>query len=497
MKRVAIIDIGSNSMRMVVYERTSRYGFHLVKEVKSKVRLGEGAYEKEGYLQEIPMQRAYETLDSFLKIKKNLNCNKIFCVATSALRDAPNSKILINKVKKNLNLSIKIIDGKTEACFGAVSAICLLEPLQEATTIDIGGGSTELSKIVNGKITQAISLDIGTVRLKELFFDKKDNSSMQNFTEKNIQELPKEFISQTMICLGGTARAISNAIMESSKYPLKTVHGFKYDFKEYQSFIQGIIGSSILDLKSYYIKRDRFDTIKEGSFIFYSICKKLKIKKVLTCGAGVREGVFLSDILRKNNSGIFKSENLIQNSPKFPANFNPSVKSLTDRFAKFDIDGLNVRKNAIKIFDALQSLHNIEPKFKLELSVAAKLNSIGRYLSAYQEHLHGFYFVINNLNFGFSHKEKTLIALLIKSHGKKLPLSEDMKNYQPLLPKVEIVNWLSFILALAKSLELDKNSLEFRYTNHTLYISKVENLLLVKDAIKALNKPVSFAIAFD
>lgn len=497
MKRVAIIDIGSNSMRMVVYERTSRYGFHLVKEVKSKVRLGEGAYEKQGYLQEFPMQRAYETLESFLTIKKNLKCNKIFCVATSALRDAPNSKIFIQKINKNLNLSIKIIDGKTEACFGAVAALCLLEPLEEATTIDIGGGSTELAKIKNGKILMSISLNIGTVRLKELFFDKKDKKSLENFTSQIIQTLPKEFSSETMICLGGTARAISNAIMEKSNYPLKTVHGFKYDFEEYQDFINKITNSSILNLKSCFIKRDRFDTIKEGSFIFYSICKKLKVKQVLTCGAGVREGVFLSDLLRAGNSKIFSSQSFIQNSPKFPANFNPSVKSLTDRFAKFDIDGVNVRKNAIKIFDALSNLHNIEPKFKLELSVAAKLNSIGRYLSAYQEHLHGFYFVINNLNFGFSHKEKTLIALLIKSHGKKLPQSEDMRNYKPLLPKDEIVNWLSFILALAKTLEIDKNQLEFRYENHTLYIGKVENLLLVKEAIKALNKPASFAIAFD
>ena len=93
-KRTAIIDIGSNSARLVIFEKTSRYGFHLICEQKSKVRIGEGAYEKEGYLQPIGIKRAFLTLKSFLHTIEKYQANKTLCVATSALRDAPNGKIV-------------------------------------------------------------------------------------------------------------------------------------------------------------------------------------------------------------------------------------------------------------------------------------------------------------------------------------------------------------------------------------------------------------------
>eukprot|EP01156_Anaeramoeba_ignava_P011210 Anaeramoba_ignava/a482346_8.p2 GENE.a482346_8~~a482346_8.p2 ORF type:complete len:102 (+),score=1.26 a482346_8:923-1228(+) len=89
-KITTVIDIGSNSTRMVVFKKTSRFGFHLLNESKSKVKISEGCYENNGNLQEIPMQRAFDALKSFVEIAKNLKSNKILCVATSALRDAPN-----------------------------------------------------------------------------------------------------------------------------------------------------------------------------------------------------------------------------------------------------------------------------------------------------------------------------------------------------------------------------------------------------------------------
>jgi exopolyphosphatase/guanosine-5'-triphosphate,3'-diphosphate pyrophosphatase len=91
-KRVAVIDIGSNSARLVVYEKTSRFAFHLLNESKSKVRLSENAYKNNGNLQEIPMQRTIDALKDFLSIIYSYKARKTLCVATSALRDAPNKK---------------------------------------------------------------------------------------------------------------------------------------------------------------------------------------------------------------------------------------------------------------------------------------------------------------------------------------------------------------------------------------------------------------------
>jgi exopolyphosphatase/guanosine-5'-triphosphate,3'-diphosphate pyrophosphatase len=170
-KTTAIIDIGSNSARLVIYEASSRYGFHLICEKKSKVRIGEGAYEKDGYLQPIGIKRAYFALKEFIDTIKLYPNTKIIAVATSALRDAPNRFEFINWIKEKLDLEINIIDGKQEAKFGAIATINLL-PIKNGITIDIGGGSSDLSLIKNSKIIDTYSINIGTVRLKELFFDK-------------------------------------------------------------------------------------------------------------------------------------------------------------------------------------------------------------------------------------------------------------------------------------------------------------------------------------
>ena len=483
-KRTAIIDIGSNSARMVVFEKSSAYAFHLLKEIKSRVRIGEGAYENKGTLQDIPMQRAYDALEDFCHIIRNLKCNKTFCVATSALRDAPNAKKFIKRIKKELNLNIKIIDGKKEAEFGALASLNLLKPIQNVTTIDIGGGSTELACIENGKIIDTISINVGTVRLKELFFDKTNEfDKAKEFIDKKLQNLPKHFKSKEVIGIGGTIRAFSNIVMNNMNYPLKTLHGFEYNIEKCNYLLKQITTADVLGLKELGVRKDRYDTMREGCAIFSALINQLEVKNVITNGAGVREGVYLQDLLRSSNQ-------------RFPANFKVSEKSLSDRFIIYAAESLHVSKVALKLFDALECIHQIDPIYKQELRVASKLYSIGRSLSFYQEHLHSFYFITNNLNYNFSHQQRVLIALLVKYHTKKLPSFEDVKAYEILLPKIEIVNWLSFIISLAKSLNANFSNpkLEFNYKNHTLTIKSPQKLFLAKECIKKLVKPASFAI---
>ena len=140
-KRTAVIDIGSNSVRMVIFERTSRFAFHLIHEVKSRVRISENAYENGYNLQDIPLERAYQALKEFLLVIKQYKVRKTLCIATSALRDAPNKQIFISRVHKELGLHIKVIDGKREAYLGGIAAANLLH-LDAGLSVDIGGGST-------------------------------------------------------------------------------------------------------------------------------------------------------------------------------------------------------------------------------------------------------------------------------------------------------------------------------------------------------------------
>jgi exopolyphosphatase/guanosine-5'-triphosphate,3'-diphosphate pyrophosphatase len=273
--------------------------------------------------------------------------------------------------------------------------------------------------------------------------------------------------------------------MEKEHYPLETVHGFKYESTLHHKWIADIARSSILDLKPFGFKKDRLDTIREGCSIFLKLLDTLEATTVLTSGAGVREGVFLSDLLRNSNE-------------RFPINFNPSIRSLIDRFALMPKEDNYIAACAMKLFDSLGYLHKIDAHYAKALHIAAKLHATGRSLSFYQEHLHSFYFILNNLNFGFSHEEKMLIALLTKYHSNKLPKYEDLNAYEALLPNIHVVNWLSFILSFAKCLNTDfsKTPVEFVYENHTLHVKSDRPMPLAKEAVKKLVKPAPFAIAF-
>ncbi|MDD3323620.1 MAG: Ppx/GppA phosphatase family protein [Sulfurospirillaceae bacterium] len=483
-KKTAVIDIGSNSARIAVFEKSSRFAFHLINETKSRVRLGEGAYELNGVLQDGAMQRATNSLSEFKKIIQNLKCQKTLCIATSALRDAPNSKDFIKKIKDEVGINIKIIDGKTEAYYGAIGAINYLHKIDDAVTVDIGGGSTELAKIENGNITHTISLNIGTVRLKELFFDKKSPlESIINFINKEVEKIPQEFYSKTIIGIGGTLRSLSKIIIEREKYPIKTVHAFEYEIEKQDAFISTIIASDVFGLKELGVRKDRYDTMREGCIIFQTLYKKLKSSSTITSGAGVREGAYLHDLLRNSNY-------------TFGSNFKLSLRSLKDRFSICQNNDAYTRKIVAKLFDTLTPLHGIPSEFKEPLCVAAEVYNIGTNLNFYQANLHSFYFIINTLNYGFSHKQKALIAILTKFHTNKLPSYEEVMEFKELLPNIEVVNWLSFLLSLAKCINTDssRGKIEFSYENHTLIIHSENRLFLAKEHIKQLTKPISFAI---
>ncbi|MCG3670650.1 Ppx/GppA family phosphatase [Aliarcobacter butzleri] len=479
-KVTTIIDIGSNSMRMVVLQKSSRFAFSLINETKSRVKISEGCYENDGNLQEIPMQRAYESLKSFLNISNALKSRKIICVATSALRDAPNSKTFINKVRNDLGLNIKIIDGEKEAYFGGVAASNLLHD-DTFVTVDIGGGSTEFCFVKNGKIEKSISLNIGTVRIKELYFNKNNIEGAKKYILDSLEKIFKldVEIPKKVVGIGGSIRALSKLIMAKNQYPLDILHGYTYEVKNEIALLNRISkAKNCEDLKSFGIKKDRFDTIKEGSFIFKTILEELKTQTVVTSGVGVREGVYLTDLLRNSNH-------------KFPHNFNVSVKSLLDRFQIDEKQSAYFGNNAKKIFDSLKPFHKLDNKYKELLVVASKLNSIGSVLNFYKSNDNAFDFILNGLNYDFLHTSRVIVAYTIKFSKKSLPLQEDILKHKDLLPSLEVVQWMSFMISLNIAINQDfsRPKVEYVLENKTLKINLPNKSFLIESNIDKIETP--------
>ena len=479
-KKTAVIDLGSNSIRMIVFEKTSRYGFYTAAEFKRRVRLGENAYNNGKILQESAMQRAEEALGFFKECAARHKCAKILIVGTSALRDAPNSKDFIKRIKDKLGLNIRCIDGKNESYLGGLAALNLLSPFGDATTLDIGGGSSELCLIKNNKIIDCISLDIGTVRLKELFYDADKLDALDAFLEPLLERIPPHFSNHNLIAIGGSLRAISNSIMQKNSYALKNLHDFCYDFKKEKGHILKILNSNTDALINCGIKRDRFDTIKEGALIFVKIAQKLGARRIITSGVGIREGVYLQDLLRP--------------ASRFPHNFNPSLRSLQDRFLKKELR-YKTAHFASQIFEILREIHGLDHRYKHLLLTAAKLCHIGECLNFYFANEHAAHFILGGLNYGFSHQDKALIASLIKLNGKK-PNPYNNDPLTALLPHIKIVIWLGFMLGLAKNIHED--GVEFKFLNNTLYIySPAKRLNLPQDELKKISKPTIIALAIN
>jgi len=212
-------------------------------------------------------------------------------------------------------------------------------------------------------------------------------------------------------------------------------------------------------------------------------------ESVITSSVGVREGVFLEQLLREDNL-------------KFPYTINPSITSILDRFIPLD----NIEKKqksklkiASKLYAKLQIDIKDEQRYESELLWAVKLSSIGKTLTIYKSHQHAFYIAMQELNYSFTHEQMLLISLLLRMHGKELLNKPLFQSFEPLLPQKKTLLWLSFIYTLTVFLHEASNSanIEFTYHNKTLLITSDRPLYLAKEKIKALEKPVPFAIIIE
>ncbi len=485
-KRTAIIDIGSNSARVLIFQRSSKFGFHIISQQKSRVRIGEGAYQKNGELQEVGINRAYLALESFARNIQKYGVDDIYCVATSALRDAPNREQFISWIEKYLDIKIDVIDGKREAFYGSVAVINLL-PYSDGITIDIGGGSCDLSLISDSKVVDAISLNLGGVRLKELFFDKNASiDKIERYISKEIDRIPPQFNSNIAIGMGGAIRALSRAIMKNSDYPLKKIHSFSFEIDEYIDYLEDVAYSDISTLANLNIKEDRFDTIRGATLILISIFKRLNTKTLITSGVGVREGVFLSKLL-KNSNYIF------------PKKLNPSIKSMQDRFDKRPQNYKNLIKSALELYSLLSTKLSINNNYSKELISAIKLSNIGKTLTIYDAHEHAFYIASQELNYGYRHQEIMSISMLLFIDGEDIKKDGLYKKYKKLLPKKSEFKLLNFVYATVVELYSNSNNiqLKFKYKKDRLYIKSNLSLYISKSSIYKIKKPKQFDIIIE
>lgn len=284
----AIIDIGSNTVRLVLYGGTMRAPTVLLNE-KVAARLGRDI-AKDGTLADEAIELAMLGLERFALLLADLEIEDVTVVATAAVRDASNGPEFVEKLGR-LGFEPRVLSGEEEACLSA-SGVAGAFPGASGLVADLGGGSLELVKIENGEPDDAHSLPLGTLRLPE--YRTESRSEMRKALEKAIKKnTPKLGKHQPLYLVGGTLRAMAVFAMQEQGHPLSDPHGFELEPEEAKKLIGKALASETVESLG---MRDRISTMRaeklpDASVLAEAMLARFKPSRIVFSSWGLREGL--------------------------------------------------------------------------------------------------------------------------------------------------------------------------------------------------------------
>lgn len=296
--KVASIDIGTNSMRLLLTDYNK--SFKERKKYVDTTRLGKGV-DKNGYISEESMNKNLDSLNKFVIQAKESEAEKIFAIGTSALRDSKNKDEFVNKAKQLTGIEVEIIDGNLEADLGFFGVSMGVESKGRILIVDIGGGSTEL--VIGSKaegILYRQSLDIGAVRLTEKFnVDDVDTqvklASMQKYIAsvlEPIKDLIKMHEVSEIIGIGGTITSASSIKQEMKSYDTNLVHNSVLSYIDIDVMLKMLSSLTLCDRKKVLgLQPGRADIILSGLNILLQILKDFDANEIVVSEYDNLEGL--------------------------------------------------------------------------------------------------------------------------------------------------------------------------------------------------------------
>lgn len=241
-RRAAIVDLGSNSVRMVVYEGVARNPVPIFNE-KATLRLGAGL-EATGMLSEEGIARALEVLARYQAIGQAMKVEPFDVLATAAVRDAHNGADFVKEaVARMPEARFRVLNGEEEADYSAAGVLCAL-PDADGVVADIGGGSLELIRVKNGSYFEAGTTPLGVIRLRER--SEEDLGNAGEIARKTLADVSwlETVAGKPLYLVGGAFRALARLHIARMNYPLNMVHLFRLSRAEAEEMVEWIIGAS-------------------------------------------------------------------------------------------------------------------------------------------------------------------------------------------------------------------------------------------------------------
>lgn len=417
MKRIGLIDIGSNTIRLVIFECSYSSGLNELQNIKTPARLSQYLTDDKVMKQE-GIDILVDTLTSFKKVAEKFSVDKLVPAATAAIRQSTNLKQIVKEVKDKANLEIQIIPEDDEAFYGFYAATHTLN-IVNGMTVDIGGGSTEVTYFEDKTLQESVSFPFGVVTLEKMFFENKDHNDKSAIKkcEKFVKEQfeSKKWIIDKgvpIIGIGGSARNNARIHQALHDYPIAGVHGYdmyQKDLEEVLDVLKNASKSELKDLDG--LSRDRIDIIMPSAIVFNALFEISHASHFTFSRKGLREGVAMT-MLKQDFPKLFNKDKVAPDALRFLANeyhINPSNGRQRMKLGELLLNQLNDKIDL-----------NISDSDKVLFKEALYLYYLGSYIDADSSSQHTYYIIANSSINGLSHKERVKLALLASFKNKSL-----------------------------------------------------------------------------
>lgn len=495
-EKIAIIDLGSNSVRLVLIEVREDGSFRTINEVKEILRLSENmGIEKT--LKPPAIKKTVQTVKLFKKLCEAGAVTRILPIATAAVRKAANRESFLNLLEENTGIRFEVISGEKEAALGYKAVESTLN-IDKGFVVDMGGGSTEITKFVNRGITESISLPFGTVTLAEKFLGNDINGpgqieNLEYFIKNQLKDLHwlKNSEDFPVIGIGGTIRNIGKIDRMKKQYSFNPVHSYTMSPDDIGAIYKDLRFKSLkerLDVPG--LSKDRADIIIPGLAAMHLLLKAIGSNRFIISGNGLREGIFYDDYLKRR--GITQ----IQDVNAFSI----------DNFLKCHPVNLSharhVRDLSVKFYDGLSDPFILPAEGRELLQKAALIHDVGITIDYYNRDEHTFYLVTNARLGGMTHRQTIMTALAASKFGDE-KLRRYYEKHSDILSKEDykLVKKLIFILSLCDKLDRSQAGVIKDITCHQRYgsilIETVKNGDAELELSEANKLQPSFSKLFD
>jgi exopolyphosphatase / guanosine-5'-triphosphate,3'-diphosphate pyrophosphatase len=482
-ERLAVIDLGSNSFRLVVFLAGEGW-WKRTDEIYEPVRIGEGLV-RSGELAPEPIARALATLDVFAHFAKasGLERGSVDAVATSAIRDARNADEFLAEARARSALPIRVLSREEEARYGYLAAVNSTT-LSDGGVLDLGGGSLQLVRVADRLVRESGSWPVGTVRMSERFLPPNGPAKRRQLDA--LREHVGEQLSEAawladapaggrrLVGLGGTVRNLAAAAQRAAGLPSNGVQGMVIERAALDELVARLASLPAAERASVPgIKPARADLILAGAVVVQSVLEAGRFDGLETTEAGLREGVFFERLLEPADPPLIDDVR------------RASVLNLAGQYHLDVAHTRHVATLALGMFDELArlGLHDGDPRERELLWAASILHDIGMSVDYDDHHKHSRYLILNAGLPGFSPVEVAIIAQAARYHRKGMP---DPGPLRALFGDgdTERLDRCAALLRLAEDLERSRDQL-VRETRIALHDGEVE-LRLVADGEAAV-----------